>query len=65
MMRKVYFKPERSTKRTIRFQEVGNELGVGVAIGVLYVQKDALSMIEYKYGDVLVLSLMEKGEDEE
>jgi hypothetical protein len=58
------FVPERSTKNTVRFNEV---VGLGTpAIGVLYVQKSALKEIGYKEGDDLevTISIAEVSSDE-
>ena len=42
----VDFEREKETKRTIRYQEVGNDLtGVEVVVGMLYVRKEALRAI--------------------
>ncbi len=43
-----YFKFEKETKNTIRFEEIPDEDDV-IMIGSLYIQKDALNELGYDY----------------
>ena len=55
-MKKIKFEMERTTKNTIRFNEVVGTMDTPV-IGTLYVQKHALKEINYKEGQALVVTL--------
>lgn len=58
---KVTFEHERSTKNTERFVEVSDSGAIkerdAAAIGVLYVQKTALTQMGWKPGSTLIVTL--------
>lgn len=51
------FEIEKQTKRTVRYQEVGNDQGLDKVVGTLYVQKSALQDVFGQFPEVLEVQI--------
>ena len=52
----VILSPERTTKRSVRFQENLNDAKIG-PLGAVYVKQDALRRLGWKHGQQIVVTV--------